>query len=185
LELQSWNSPPGGGESIFEPQIPVDDSPIVFLFEGESTSDGSPESEVEGINILFVPTGTAAEAAVIMAGLYTQLPEGIQAEHTPLYLARNSEAVAGKSENGTFLGRIITSEWLESSATIANMDRDFVREELIAFLAYASEFPFFWLWSPEDYPLEAVFAWLENDPQPSFDIDRYASIELQMRGSAA
>ena len=183
LELASWDSPLGGGESLFEPQIPEDDSPLIFLFQGSNVGGDSPYiAEVESIRIVFVPSATAAEAAVIYAGEYTQLAEGIQAEHTPLALASVSEVVSGKSENGAFLGRVVLSQGLVSQATIANMDRDFVREELIPFLANAAEFPFFWLWSPSSHPDEVAFAWLENDPQPSFDIDGYVSIDLQMRG---
>lgn len=173
-------SPLGGGESLFEPQVPDDDSPLVFLFDH---NENSPTTSLEGLAIVFIPSATiAAEAAVIMAGQYTQLTEGIQASHTPLPLASVSEVVSGKSENGAFLGRVVLSQGLVSQATIANMSQDFVRDELIPFLAAAAEYPFFWLWSPTDHTDEVAFAWLENDPQPSFDIDGYVSVDLQMRG---
>jgi hypothetical protein len=183
LEIQSWNSPIGSAESLFEPQVPDDDGPIIFLFQGANVGGDSPEiSEVEGINIIFVPTATPAEAAVIYAGEYLQLEDGIQADHTPLPLARVSDVISGKSENGAFLGRVTISEGLVSNATIANMRKDFVREQLVPFLEFASESPFFWIWSPLSNPTELAFAWLENDPQPSFDIDGYVSIDLAMRG---
>jgi hypothetical protein len=176
LELASFGSPVGGAESAFEPLIPADDGPIVFLFT---------EREVEEIRIVFIPTSTAAEMAVVRAGIYTQLEEGIQAAHTPLPLARVSEVMNGKSENGAFLGRVVISEGLVSTATITNIEEDFVIDEVIDFLAFASEFPFFWLWSPTTYPDQTAFAWLENDPQPSRDIDGYWAVDLAMRGLGA
>lgn len=176
LELTSFTSPLGGGQSIFEPRVPDDDRPIVFLFQ---------DQEVEDIRIILLTTATPAEIAVVYAGEYTQFEEGIQPDHTPLPLARVSEVVSGKSENGAFLGRIITNEGLASTATIANLSKSFARDELVPFLEFASEFPFFWLWSPETYPEDSAFAWLENDPQPVFDIDGYVSIDLAMRGLGA
>jgi hypothetical protein len=50
------------------------------------------------------------------------------------------------------------------------------------FLDFASEFPFFYAWSPDTYPEETAFSFLSNDPVPVFDIDGYASIDLDMKG---
>lgn len=174
LELVSYNSPIGAAESLFEPTAVDDDAPLVFLFATR---------ELEAIRIIieYVET-TPAEMAVVYAGTYLVLEEGIQASHAPLPFARVSEVVNGKSENGAFLGRIITSLGLRSTALIANMEQDFFRDEMAPFLEFATEFPFFWLWSPLSNPGETAFAWLENDPQPSFDVDGYVELDLSMRG---
>ncbi len=174
IEIAHFASPLGGG-SIIAPVIPIDDGPIIFLFDQE---------EIEDIHIVLV-TGTApAEMAVVYAGEYTVLPEGIQADHTPLPLALVSDIATGKSESGAFLGRIVKGGSLVSSATIANLSKAYVRTEIMPFLEFADEFPFFWAWSPLTYPDETAFAWLENDAQPVFDIDGYASLDLAMRGLA-
>lgn len=176
LELASFNSPVGGAASLLEPQIPDDDGPIVFLFTAQ---------EVEEVRIIFVPTSTTAEMAVVRTGLYTQLEDGIQASHTPLTMARVSEVMNGKAENGAFLGRVVISEGLRSAASIQNMDEDFVIDELLDFLEFAAEFPFFWIWAPLTYPDETAFAWLNNDPQPSRDLDGYWGVDLDMAGLGA
>lgn len=153
---------------------PTDDSPIIFMFE-----------EVETFMVrlrIESPGATAAEIGVMYVGKATVLAEGIQADHTPLPLAHMRDTVSGQSENGTFLGRIVTRQWAESSATIANIEADWVRDELMPFLDFAAEYPFFWAWQPETYPEEVAFAWLSENPRPSVDIDGYYSIDLPMRG---
>jgi hypothetical protein len=174
LELASFNSPIGGAESIFEPQIPTEDGPLIFVFT---------EREVEDVRILFAPgAGDAAEMAVVYAGSYTEMEEGIQADHSPLPLSRISDFVNGMSESGQFLGRITLSSQLESSASFANMSKDWIRSDLIPFLEFAEENPFFFAWSPLTYSDETAFAWLSSDPVPVFDIDGYGSITLDMQG---
>jgi hypothetical protein len=173
LEISTYNSPAGGSEGIFEPVIPDDDGPLIFLFEAE---------EVQAVRLVFLTTATPVEIAVLYVGQYTELPEGIQPDHTPLPLAKVRDVVNGRSENGAFLGRIITGQQLGSVATIANLSKDYVRDELMPFLDFASEEPFFWIWSPETYPDETAFAWLDTDAQPVFDVDGYASVDLSMKG---
>ena len=175
LEIASWSSPVGGAGSVIAPQIPDTDDAIIFLFELQ---------EAEELRIILV-TGTApAEMAVVYAGQYTVLEEGIQADHVPLPLANVSDVLTGRSENGTFLGRIKVGAQLVSAATIANMSKAWVRDELMPFLEFADEYPFFWAWAPVSYPDETAFAWLDNDAQPAFDIDGYGSVELAMKGLA-
>lgn len=175
LEVASFNSPLGGAASLFDPQIPDDDSTIIFLFTLQ---------EAEDLRIILVQGSAAPEMAVVYAGAYTALAEGIQADHTPLPLANVSDILTGRSENGEFLGRIVTSQQLISTASIANLSKAWVRSELMPFLEFADEFPFFWAWSPLTYPDETAFAWLDNDGQPSFDIDGYAAVDLAMKGIA-
>jgi hypothetical protein len=176
LEFASFNSPLGGAESIFEPQIPADDSPLIFLFS---------QREIEGVRIILTTTSTAAEMAVIYVGEYMEMEEGIQADHSPLPLANAYEIMSGRSENGQFLGRLVLSHQYQSSATFSNMSKAWIRSDLMPFLNFAAENPFFYLWSPLTYPDETAFAWLDNDPQPIFDIDGYGSVDLSMRGQAA
>lgn len=175
LEVATGASPVGGGEGIITPEIPEDDGPIIFVFT---------ETLVEDLRIILI-TGTApAEMAVVYAGEYMQLPEGIQPDHTPLPLANVSDVSIGKSESGAFLGRIVKNEGLVSAATISNLSESFVIDELFDFLAFADEFPFFWSWAPSSYPDQTSYAWLENDAQPVRDVDGYWQITLQMRGLA-
>ncbi len=173
LEIASYNSPVGGAESLINPFIPDDDGPLIFLFR---------EIEAEAIRIILVTGSPPAEMAVVYAGEYTQLPEGIQGDHTPLPLALTSNVSSGKSENGQFLGRIVLNQHQESTATISNFTKTWARDELQPFLEFAAEYPFFWAWSPSTYDGETAYAWLANDPQPSFDIDGYGSVDLAMRG---
>lgn len=173
LELASFNSPVGGAGGIITPAIPADDGPIIFAFATQ---------EAEEIRIILI-TGTApAEMTVVYAGEYMQLPEGIQADHAPLPLSLVSDVSTGRSESGALLGRIVTGGGLVSAATIANLDEDYVIDEVMPFLEQADEYPFFWAWAPSSYPDQLAYAWLEGDVQPVRDIDGYWSLALPMRG---
>jgi hypothetical protein len=174
LEIQNIDSPLGSGESLFEPRVPAGNEPIIFLFNTRET---------EGLRLIFTPTGsTPARMSVVYAGEYMEMEEGIQADHSPLPLSLINRSVNGLSENGQWLGRIILSSQLESSASFANMSKDWVRSDLVPFLEFASENPFFYAWSPLTYPDEVAYAWLSNDPVPIFDIDGYGAITLDMQG---
>jgi hypothetical protein len=157
---------------------PTDDSPIIMMF-------GEVEAPTIKIRLLHgggTTSTTPMEIAVIFVGYATVMDEGIQADHTPLPLAKTRKSVIGQSENGSFLGRIVLGEWVQSTATFANLESPWVRDELIPFLEYAAEYPFFYAWSPNTYPDEVAFAWMDGDPVPSFDIDGYASISFDMKG---
>jgi hypothetical protein len=146
---------------------------LIFLFTTQ---------EIEEVRIILVTGNAPAEMSVVYCGEYLVMPEGIQGDHTPLPLAYETDTATGKSESGAFLGRIMKNSGFVSPATISNMSKDFVRSDLMPFIVFAQENPFFWAWSPNTYPNETAYAWLENDARPVFDIDGYASVDLQMRG---
>jgi hypothetical protein len=156
--------------------VPEDDGPIIFMF-AEVQFDGFLRLRIENPDLT-----TPAEIAVMYAGSATVLTEGIQADHTPLPLAKTNDVVLGQSENGSFLGRIVLGDWAESSATIENLTKEIIRSEWLPFLEFASELPFFWVWSPMTYPDETAFAFLDNDPKPVFDIDGFGRLTLDMKG---
>jgi hypothetical protein len=161
--------------------VPEDDSPLVIMF-GEI--EAQPGDRHRAVLVLGNQSSTPMEIAVVYVGYATVLEDGIQADHTPLPLATVHDVVTGQSENGSFLGRIQIGQWQESTATIANMDTDWARDNMLPFMEHAAEEPFFWAWSPGNYPEEVSFAWLTNDPQLVFDIDGYVSIDLGMKGIA-
>lgn len=178
LELASYNSPVGTAEVVFEQAVPSDDGPLVFIFA---------DREVEEVRISITTGATAPEIAVIYVGTYTQLDEGIQPSYSPLVMARVSDVVSGRSENGQFLGRIVTGSQLQSTVSLANMESTFFIDEMLPFMSFAVDNPFFWLWMPSTFQDEngAAFAWLASDPIPSLDVDGYYSLDLDMRGIGA
>jgi hypothetical protein len=182
VALEGTSEPSGSSPDVSSPEEgewitgfqPTDDSPLIMMFG---------EVETDFIRLRLQTNGvTPLEAAVIYVGRATVMDEGIQADHTPLPLAKSRKSVIGQSENGSFLGRIILGEGVQSTATFSNLESPWVRDELIPFLEHAAEFPFFYAWSPLTYPDEVAFAWMDGDPVPSFDIDGYASISFDMKG---
>lgn len=158
---------------------PADDSPLVIMFAEVESQEG----DLGQIRLrLQSPGAIAMEIAVIYVGYAMVMEEGIQADHTPLPLADTHDIVTGQTENGSFVGRVVTSQWQESEAAFANMSTEWARDNLLPFLANAAEYPFFWAWSPDTYPDEVSYAWLVNDPKLSFDIDGYVYTSFGMRG---
>jgi len=182
LEIATDSSPIGGGGGVITPFVPNDNSPIIFLFTSPDAESPMSASNIEDLRIILVTGTSPAEMAVVYAGEYTVFEQGIQADHTPLPLAEEREIVSGRSENGAFLGRITISSQARSNASFANLSKAWVRAQLMPFLEFAAENPFFYAWSPLTYPEETGFAWLQNNPLPTFDIDGYAAVDFDMAG---
>lgn len=144
------------------PQIPGDDEPLLFVF----TEQSFVTLRVE----LTVPASTVPRAAVLYAGPMLRCERGVDigTEFTPPHFARKTTSVNGKSHAGDFLGRIITSQEIAGSvATFRHFHADWYREEFDPFVAAAQrDTPFFFAWSPDEYPYEVGYLWLADDPIP-------------------
>ena len=66
--------------------------------------------------------------------------------------------------NGSFLGRNIRREVRTTEIDLMYLDPDWVRSEWQAFAQHAKKNAFFYMWAPELYPNEAVFAWGKINP---------------------
>lgn len=170
---------PENWDPVTTPVILPDDGPVIFRFLPQNTV--SPQT-VFGVRLRIEPGTGTPQAAVLFTGKSLVFERGVQGSYTPLPFGRNHNVVTGRSESGHFLGRIITESRLISQASFRNLTPSWVRQYLDPFLDASAAQPFFFAWSPEEYPLETGFAWLENDPQLSFDIDGYAEVQFQMAG---
>jgi hypothetical protein len=158
-----------------------DDDPVVFRFE---------PTVVTGVRLKIVTSGESANApelAVLYVGELLVMERSIRldADHVPMIYGRRTNAVNGMSENGQFLGRIVLSEHRESKAQFQWFTDDFYRDTIDEFLDSAQEAPFFFAWSPQEYPAEVSYAWLTNDAEPEVDpTTRRVHLNLEMRGIA-
>ena len=164
------------GDELTPEQLPADDTPILFRFEPQV---------INQLRLRLQPGSEAPRLAVLYAGKLLVFEQGVQGDYTPLPFGRISNVVSGVSEGGEFLGRIITGAGSASDAVFANLTKEWVREQLDPFLAISHERPFFFAWSPTDYPEEVGYAWLDNNAQPAFNIHGYAAVQLNMTGIVA
>jgi hypothetical protein len=113
----------------------------------------------------------SAQIAVIYAGELLVLERGVKVDvqHSDIVHARRSSVLAGMSESGNFLGRILLSEWRESIAEFAWFTPDWYRTNFEPFVVSAMTDPFFWVWNPDEYPDETAFAWIIEDIVPETD----------------
>lgn len=124
-----------------------------------------------------------ARAAVMYAGKLLVLERKIQVSFTPLPYGRNSDVNTNRSERGQFLGRVLTSAWVETSATIMYLSPSWYRSDMDDFLEAAQTEPFFFAWAPLSYPKEVGYAWCLENPRPEIhEPTGYIQVTLSMQG---
>lgn len=124
---------------------------------------------------------------VAYAGKLLVMERKILVAYTPITLGRRPTIMNNRSESGKYLGRIVTSEWLESAANFGFMSSDWYREFMDPFIAASQTTPFFFAWAPVSYPFEVGYAWLQNPAIPEIsnavgDGDHLVRIMLDMQG---
>lgn len=145
-------------DEIVQETIPANDQPLILRFTPAAYAS---------IRIRLQPGSAAPTAAVVYIGKLLVLQRRIFVGHTPINYGRSSKVVNAKSENGSFLGRIVLNEAVTTSVALQNLTPDWYRANFDPFVTAAREKPFFWAWRPQDYPAECGFAWLTNDPTPT------------------
>mgnify|MGYP000417419588 FL=1 len=102
-----------------------------------------------------------------MAGDLLVMERRIYSGHTPISQARKTVVSNNRSESGKFLGRIVTGESRETTASFRLFTPEWTRAHMPAFLLAAEERPFFFVWRPATYPNEVGYVWLVDDPMPT------------------
>lgn len=154
-----------------------DDSPILFRF---------PPQLLEGARLkLHSVAGVKPQAAVMYVGPMLVLQRRTYVGHTPLTYARTLDTVGSVSFSGKFLGRITRSQTRTTALDLKNITPDFYRQYMEPFFLSAEEFPFFFAWRPQSYPLEVGYAWLTNRPRMENQMSNgLVGTRLEMEGSA-
>jgi hypothetical protein len=152
------NSPPGW-VGLISPQTPNNDEPLLIRFSQQA---------VPTIVIRLSAGTERAHAAVVYVGklLVMERSLDIGADFAVPHFARKTEAANFRSERGDYLGRVVTSQWLQGiSHSYKHMHPDWYRTYVDPFiLAAQNDVPFFYAWAPDGYPYEVAFAWLDDDP---------------------
>lgn len=163
-----------GWAELVEESVPADDGPLLLQFVAQP---------LVAVRLRMATGDAAPEAAVMYVGKLLQMARKLYQGHSPIKHARKTKAVNGRSESGNFLGRIVTTEWNESSAAFSLLTPEWYRSDLDAFLAEGKDLPFFFAWRPSSYPAEVGYAFLTNDPTPvNASPHGLIAIELAMSG---
>lgn len=147
----------GAWVEVIEPFTVGDDGPILCRFTPQI---------VEGVRVkLHCTGGVMPQAAVLYVGPLLVLQRRTYVGHVPLTYARSLDTVGSASFSGKFLGRITRTQTRTTALDLKNVTPDFYREYLEPWFLNAEDFPFFFAWRPQDYPLEVGYAWLTNRPR--------------------
>ena len=163
---------------LTSPTVPADDSPLMFRFD--------PASYYQ-VRLRMQAGSEPPEAAVVYIGelLVCERSIDVNVEHVPVTYGRRTHVVNGMSQSGEFLGRIVIGEHRATKAEFKWFQDTWWRTNFDPFLEAAQSIPFFWAWSPEEYPAECGYVWLTNDAEASVDtVTRRVHTELVMEGVA-
>lgn len=146
---------------LVAPQIPPDDAPLMLVFDTQALNFT--------LVLRLVVGSTAPRAAVVYIGKLLVLERGVDVgtDFPVPSDARKTNSVNGMSEAGDYLGRIVLGQMLQWTATWKHFTPAWYRSYFRPFVRAAQDdTPFFYTWSPDDYPYEVVFAWFADDPIP-------------------
>lgn len=177
VSVETTDSPP---VVLVSARVLADDSPVIFRFTPRVVTELR-------IKIEVTDTSAPPEAAVVYVGKLLVMERSIKidTDHVPIPYGRVTDVVNGMSETGNFLGRIVLGEYRQSRAEFTWFTSDFYRDEVDPFVDAARAHPFFWAWSPSEYPLETGYSWLTKDAQPEVNpVTRRIALTLDMRGIA-
>lgn len=179
VEVGYYNpSSPTEWVSLAGPVTPGSDEPLLFRFTAQPLAQ---------VVIQLLGGDEDPRAAVLYCGPLLVMERGVDiaADFTVPRFARRTEFYNGRSERGDYLGRIVTSQFIEGvEHTFSHLDPDWYRSEIDPFVqAGQQDTPFFYCFAPDDYPLEVAFAWFAADPVPMTNpVTRRKKLVLKLDG---
>lgn len=145
------------------PQMPGSDEPLLFQFTEQSRSE---------IVIRLAEGDEAARAAVLYVDKLLVMPRGVDvdADFMVPRFARKTEYAAPLSERGDFMGRIVTSRYIDGvQHSYSHLEADFIRGEIDPFVtSVQAGDPFFYAMRADDgVSYDVAYAWFTEDPMPA------------------
>ncbi len=156
---------------------PADDTPILFLEDSRTA---------RYIRLTLQGLGEPARIAVIRPGVALAMPVPVDGPYTPINLARESELKAQFTRGGQFLGQSVRRHGVKGDAKFKLLDAAFVRSEFDLFAKSARQYPYFFAWNPQDFPLEIGYCWSDKDIKPKYmGMGDLMEVSWQMAGVGA
>lgn len=108
-----------------------------------------------------------AEIGVIYIERALTVQRSMYGGHSPGTLSRQTEIEPSRSVTGQFLGRSIVRQGFATSYQWSNLTAAWYRANFDPFVESALRYPFFIAWRPDRFPNEVLYAWCNDDIEPT------------------
>lgn len=154
---------------------PADDAPLLFL-----------DDSIIGRYVRLSLSGgaTMPRVGVVYAGEALKMARPIYAGHSPMNLSRETVLHRSLSQGGQFLGQGFRRHGMAGSASWRHLTASWYRSSFDPFVKSARQYPFFFAWRPEDFPLEVAYAWCSDDIRPSnMGLRDFMQVSINLHGT--
>ena len=168
-------SPPEQVWDLFAAGIaPADDAPLLFL-----------DDAVSARYVRLTLTGGALmpKVAVVYAGAVLAMQRAIYGGHSPIPLSRNTVLSNSLSKGGQFLGQGFRRHGVSGGMAYRYLTAAWYRSDFDPFVKAARQYPAFFGWRPETFPLECVYGWVtENIVPQNQGVRDFMSVSFGVQG---
>ena len=176
IKAQYWNGA-GYTDIPSASATPDDDSAFVVLFP---TSPSATKFKV-----VVTTDGTAATLAVVQLGKRLNLQRGLRGGYSSPRFARDDEYYNAITVGGKLTGRSLVATGVSGTLQLDNLDSDWVRTDLEAFLTNSRTRGWFVMWSPDLHDDEVAYCYTTNTPRPTEKLGALASCSIEYVGVTA
>ena len=156
---------------------PADDTPILFLDDSRS---------IRYVRLTLTGLGDPARLGVVYVGQALAMPEPIDGAYTPITMSRETVLRTQQTRGGQFIGQSLKRYGVSGDATFKNLTASFVRSDFDPFVKSARQYPYFFAWCPQYFPLEVGYCWAPKDIRPKYmGIADYMQVNWSMNGLGA
>lgn len=146
--------------TIFAAEVsPANDAAILFLDSSRT---------VRYLRLTLAGLGDPARIAVVYIGQALAMTQPVQGPYTPITMARESILKSQMTRGGQFLAQSVRRHGVRGIATIKYLAGAFVRSNVDPFVKSARQYPYFFAWNAQDFPLEVGYCWSAKDIQPRY-----------------
>jgi hypothetical protein len=131
-----------------------------------------PITEIPGGKLILirfvVPSGKFLYARQLCVGPLLVPPTGQQVGVAPPSLQQSWKLSNGMSVNGSLISRSLLRLIKEYNVDLEYLTPAFVADHWRPFCTHALKYPFFFRWSPRNYPFDCLFAAASSIPGPEY-----------------
>jgi len=161
-------------EALASSVTPETDAPLMFLDD---------ERVARFVRVTFTGGGVMPQLAVFFPGVSLAMQRSIYGGLTPITMARRTEKYQAFSRGGQFLGQGFRRHGVSASASFRFLTAEWVRSDFDPFVRSARQYPFFFAWRPQTFPLEVGYVWVEEDIRPvNMGRNTFMQVGWEMQG---